>query len=416
MAFPIGKPVTLPQELEPIREAARKAILPLKAVDSNTQADSKFLFNAKETDAGKRLPPYYLVYFLLVDLLGFPNLGRFEKIAWSVPVDYSGIAYLVEHRKFGLGIFAREGEEHESDSKRIVGLIHSGVAAARPFFKWMAENAVQASKFNIRNNSIRLYKRYVFFRESFKRVAVEAAQLRLDREECSKQREFMFGQAYSTRLPEGTSWLEYAKIFTFQDVQRAEDASWLALAAVEAFFGWTEHIFIHLAILQGRVSTGAEVAEMADSNWGDKFKRAFDLTDKETNKHFEKLLTIRRQVRNFMAHGAFGKEGEAFSFHSTAGAVPVAFDHKSPKTQFSLTPELAFEDHEAIAMIEAFISFMWSGSRAPAKIYIQESELPLILPHASDGKYLAAMTSIEAMIEYVDHLSHEWGRSANMDW
>jgi len=98
MTFPLGKPIALPPELESVREAARKAILPLKAADSNTQADGKFLFNAKRTDAGEKLPPYYLVYFLLADLLEFPNLGRFEKIDWSVPVDLNGVAYLIGNR------------------------------------------------------------------------------------------------------------------------------------------------------------------------------------------------------------------------------------------------------------------------------------------------------------------------------
>lgn len=416
MTFPVGKPITLPAQLEPVREAARKAILPLIEANSKTQADSKFLFNARRTDAGRKLPPYYLVYFLLVDLLGFPNLGRFEKIDWSVPVDLNGAAYLIDHRKFGVGVFAHEGEQGEKDAKRIVGLIHSGVAAAKPFFKWMAENAVQASKFNVRNTGIKLYKRYEFFKEKFQLTAADAEQLRLDREQRDQQRDFLYGQAYSSRLPKEASWLEYSEIFTHKDFLKAENAGWFALAAVEAFFGWTEHIFIHLAILQGRITTGAEVTEMADSDWGTKFKRTFDLNDNVTNKHFEKLITIRRQVRNFMAHGAFGKGGEAFSFHSSAGAVPVAFDHNSAKTEFSLTPELAFEDQEAIAAIESFISFMWSGAREPAKIYIQESELPLILPHASDGKYRAAMTSVEAMTEYVDHLSGEWDRARNMDW
>jgi hypothetical protein len=416
MNFPIGKEINLPEELVPIREAARRAISPLKSADGDTKADKQFLFNARRSDAGENLPPYYLVYFLLVDLLGFPNLGQFEKISWSVPVDLDGVAYLIEHRKFGIGVFAREGEEGEKGAKRIVGLIHNGVGAAKPFFKWMAENAVQASKFNVRNIGIKLYRRYVFFRDKFKLTSSETEKLRKDRAENDKQRNFFWGHEYSSRLPKEASWLEHAEIFTFKDFKRAEDASWFAIAAVEAFFGWTEHIFIHLAILQGQVTTGAGVTEMADSDWGTKFKLTFDLNDKVTNTHFEKLITIRRQVRNFMAHGAFGKGGEAFSFHSGAGAVPVALDHKSSKTRFSLTPELAFEDHEAIATIEAFISFMWSGVRAPAKIYIQESELPLILPHASDGKYLTAMASVEAMKEFLDHLSGEWDRARNMDW
>ena len=117
-----------------------------------------------------------------------------------------------------------------------------------------------------------------------------------------------------------------------------------------------------------------------------------------------------------MAHGAFGKEGEAFSFHSTVGAVPVALDHVARRPRFSLTPELAFDDAEAIAAIEEFVTYLWSGPREPARIYIQESDLPLILPYASDGTYDAAMSSIEDMTEHVDHQLALWDRSANMDW
>jgi hypothetical protein len=28
------------------------------------------------------------------------------------------------------------------------------------------------------------------------------------------------------------------------------------MAAIDAFFSWTEHMFIHLAILNGRITTG----------------------------------------------------------------------------------------------------------------------------------------------------------------
>ena len=66
-----------------------------------------------------------------------------------------------------------------------------------------------------------------------------------------------------------------------------------------------------------------------------------------------------------MAHGAFGKEGEVFSYHSNAGAVPVALDHTTAKSRFSLTPELAFDDKEALTAIEAFIVYLWSGQREP---------------------------------------------------
>ena len=77
-----------------------------------------------------------------------------------------------------------------------------------------------------------------------------------------------------------------------------------------------------------------------------KFKSAFDLTDSIAKKYFDELVVLRRQLRNFVAHGTFGKQGEAFRFHSGAGAVPVILDYRSENPQFSLTPELAFDDEE----------------------------------------------------------------------
>ena len=117
-----------------------------------------------------------------------------------------------------------------------------------------------------------------------------------------------------------------------------------------------------------------------------------------------------------MAHGAFGKEGEALRFHSGAGAVPVVLDYGAAKPQFSLTPELGFNDEEALETISKFIVYLWSGKREPARIYIQEHSLPLILPNASDGTYAAAMASVDDMREYIEQLEAQIDRSHNMDW
>jgi integrase len=97
------------------------------------------------------------------------------------------------------------------------------------------------------------------------------------------------------------------------------NSRWLGLAAIDAFFSWTEHVFIHLAILQGRLTTGNQVAEVADADWSTKFRAALDLTDHETKAHFDTLVVIRRQMRNFMAHGAFGKQGEGIVHHRLTG-------------------------------------------------------------------------------------------------
>src|SRR5512138_2382941 len=131
---PTGRGIALPPELESTRAAALKAIGLLRPADDSTKADEKFLFNAQGTEAGRDLPPYYLVYFLLVDLLGFRDLGKFEKVAWSIPVDFQGQAFLIEHRKFGVGVFTHDAVAENDRAREIVTLIHKGVKAAKPFF------------------------------------------------------------------------------------------------------------------------------------------------------------------------------------------------------------------------------------------------------------------------------------------
>jgi hypothetical protein len=80
--------------------------------------------------------------------------------------------------------------------------------------------------------------------------------------------------------------------------------------------------------LQGNCVTGEDVATFAVANWDVKFKAALDINDPETKLFYDQLIIIRRQLRNFVAHGSFGKQGEAFSFHSGAGAVPVRLPHQ----------------------------------------------------------------------------------------
>ena len=125
------------------------------------------LFAAKRTNAGRHLPEPYLVYFLLVDVLDYKDLGQWEKLAYSIPVDFNGTAYLVEHRKFGLGLFAADPEAQEDDATTIVDLIRKAVKAAQPYFDHLANEAADGSKLNLENHSRALYERYIFFRKLF---------------------------------------------------------------------------------------------------------------------------------------------------------------------------------------------------------------------------------------------------------
>ena len=90
------------------------AIKPIVAPQDPAKASSRLFFSANRTLAGRRLSEYYLVYFLLVELLEFNNRGQSEKTAWSIPIEFNGEFFLIDHRKFGVGVFAEANKEHEA--------------------------------------------------------------------------------------------------------------------------------------------------------------------------------------------------------------------------------------------------------------------------------------------------------------
>jgi hypothetical protein len=194
------------------------------------------------------------------------------------------------------------------------------------------------------------------------------------------------------------------------------EARWFALSAIESFFSWTEHVFIHIAILQGSCLTGEDVANLAKADWAEKFKAALNVATPSNKSYYDQLGIVRRQLRNFVAHGAFGKGGEAFSFHSTAGAVPIILPHRRDRSSFRFGRGVDFVASETISLIHAFIEYLWSGARAPAKIYIQDYELPLVLTKAVDGTYARAMASVQSMTEYAYYEAGMRDRYMDMDF
>ena len=386
----------LPEELKALRAKVLAKLSPLKPADEQSKAPKNFLFVAKRTDAGRKLPPYYLVYFLLVDFLGFRDVGRFEKVAWSIPVDLGGVAFLIEHRKFGCGVFAADLPAQEEQAAEIVRLIHKAAKLAKPYFEWRAATAAASSKLNVHNHGHQLFERFEYMLAEYRAKTKEAAE--------------KSGQSVTRELSNGGT------VTTFPFMKLDREARWLALAAIESFFSWTEHIFIHLAILSGRATTGAQVSELAKADWADKFKAAIPLGDPETKTFYDKLVSIRRQLRNAVAHGSFGKQGEAFRFHSNAGAVPLLLPHQAAKETYSFGSGIEYLDDEAIDVLESFIEHLWSGPLGPARLYIQESALPLILTMAANGEYAKAMQSEEDMTALLERLNYTFDQSANMDW
>ncbi|MHC0444715.1 hypothetical protein ACWA1F_04865 [Flavobacterium sp. 3-218] len=373
------------------KENALKILSPVKPAGEKIKVSSFFLHNAIRSAAGRQIQDYYLVYFLFVNLLDFRNLGKFEKLAWSIPVEYNGKVFLIEHRKMGVGIFI-DKQEDEDDAKIITRKINAAIKSSRPYFNYLAEQAIKSSQINIVNNNENLFDRFTYF-------------LNLYKSENQKFKNFSKEKNSNT-------------VNSIFDSQKYSDArkntKWLAISVIESFFSWTEHLFIHLAVITQKVKTGVEVTKLIDGEWKEKFNKA--ISDPILNKYLNDLLLVRNQVRNFVAHGAFGKEGNAFYFHSGAGAVPVTMSFKKNKNRFSFQGTLEFNENEIINLIESFITDLNNSNLKPALIYTQYHSLITILPHANNGFYESAMHDAETMQKFCDYLQGVFDNSADMDW
>lgn len=298
------------------------------------------------------------------------------------------------------GLFAHDPDSEDAAAREIVIRVRRAVSAARPFFDWTADQAVAASRVNVVNNSYALFERFTYLRDAHRAKA----------EEAEDPKDVVHVQRHKSAA--GGEW----ETFLHPAWRLRTEARWLAMSAIDAFFAWTEHVFVHLSILSGKTRTAEEVAALAEADWTAKFKRAFDIGEQSVKSSFDALVAMRTELRNYVAHGAFGKQGEAFAFHSGAGAVPVLLPHRTGSKRFKLAHGLEFDAEAALQVIERFVSILWSGNRSPARTYIQDSHLPIVLTMVADGTYSAAMRSDEAMNSFVKELGYRFDQATNMDW
>lgn len=377
--------------IENYKKKALEALSPIKPADGVND----FLYSAERSKASKLLPDYFLIFFLFSDLLNFKNLGQFEKLAWSFPINYKGKTFHIEHRKFGVGVFI-QNKEDETSAEEIAKKISRAVNDIRPFYDHIAEQAILKSEFNVINNNRPLFDRFDFLIKLYKSEYENHLQSKRKIEE--------------NHLAETSSFIPL-------NINHKQQANWLAISCIEAFYSWTEHLFIHLAIISQNISDGERISKLIGEEWKTKYKAAIPLdSSNEANCFYNDLVTIRRQLRNFVAHGAFGKNGNAFNFHSKAGAVPVLMNHKKKKNKFSLHGYLTFKENEVINLIENFIKFLWAGNTAPAMEYTMKYQLPTILTLAMDGSYSAACESMDSMKSFADNIMMQFDNAANMDW
>jgi len=377
--------------LEETRKNVLRAIAPIeKPASENSGPRNPRVF--------KGIPhsEYYLIFLLLVDLLGFKYWGPGEKVAYIIPIEFEGRRHSIVYAKFGMKIEYSD----EGDCEAVYAALKKGMRAARRYYLWRAEEASITSDLNLISKCPQLWDKYVFLKEQS-----ETLIAKFEAEKANAEVEKGYNEDGSLRF---TSVSYPAYEFRSQSV-------WLHEAAVDAFFAWCEQALVHMAVLMGKLTNGKEIAELLKREFGEKCKLVLNLSNAEDKTAYDDILSLRVQLRNYVAHGSFGKDGSTFQFHSRVGAVPLRILDSDNSSGFSFGTEGTRDWENDYARIESFLTQLWSEGRRPAKQYL-ETGFPCVLTYASDGTYQHAMQDEDEMNEFIEYLSRQIDDAANMDF
>ena len=387
-------------DLDAIKATASAAVRPLKQPRDWPDAD---WMSCTRTKAGEDLPESHLVFAFLVDLLGFKSLRRFEKVLWSIPVELNDTIFFIEHRKFGLGVFGRNVPLAEETAREIVQIINQGIRSLEKsgYFECWTRMRSRNDNVILINDCGLLYERFDFFRQLF-------------------QRKWNDIEAFNVHDILGTTEDFVKSIERYSHCANLrEEAAWLGQAAIDCFFSWTEHVFVHLAILLGNQKVNSEDKcnkLITNGKWVEKYRAVFDFERDSQAREFCDSLTNIRELRNFATHGHFGKGRETLWTPTSIGCVPYNVYLAKAKNPWRHNPSVGVTEHNSLQTIEKFIDYLWSDARQPARIILQESCHPTFLKFMRSGEYAKAMESEEGMKSLVRCIHNKLDIDENMDF
>lgn len=386
-------------EINNLKIKILKEILPIERIDEDIIALKNFQQSFTRSKIDGNLLSYYLVYFLFVDLLNFYFIGKDEKVAWTIPFKFKDKYFVFEHRKLGFGIFYEDSSTGENYSHEIFKIVNKAIKSATLFYKFIASEAVNKSELNVKNQCKSLFDRFKYFHELYD----EKLKKYNDLKDSVEKKEEKVNGGILTR-------------YIYPSKQIYKEAEWLLISTIEAFFSWSEHTFIHLAIISREISNGDEISKLATTEWQEKYKVAITLSDSSKKNYYDKLIEVRKQIRNYIAHGSFGKNGEAYQFHSPIGAVPVRLVIENKIYDYTIGDNDKSGYNEALKIIDAFLDYIYNSELNLALFYLHESQLPTIMTFSKNGFYKSAMNSKSEMEKFIKYWKGQFDYNANMDW
>ena len=386
--------------------------------------------------------PHRLAHLVLVQVLGCQDIGIGEKTRWQVTFRYDGVEAVLAHQKFGVRLFLDEVGVGERDGQALAREAIQKLNAIvktieQDSLKDLARQKVADAQVTLLNQHARLRAAYVHFRAEAESLlaASEAPDTEIGFEEEDDGVPAVLTETYRRyvnlisrsshlrraharverevrkRLPGASPASAPEGLFTElmaplqRSWERQEQGSFAAIAAINAYFSWLEHVLVLALLFTDVDPRNGTLEEHIGDKWGEKFKRVFDVQERDANRALAPVHEIAETYRNTFGHGGFDKQGATIGIHIDGiGAVPARLTDVRRSPHFELYPFGPASFREVTATLDEVDRFLREGPRAIAMRYI-EAGLDVPFDGRSRSRIRTAMRNPERFDEWIDDRS-----------
>jgi hypothetical protein len=341
-------------------------------------------------------PPTYMVFLTFVGLLGYRYWGKEEKVAWTIPIIYKGIPFLLSSRKFGFRVLTLKGiSPNSSLINEMLLKLKKGIIIADRYLQPIFRAKLQKGLITIANSYLKLTNMYLYFRER--------ASLSYNKKLAKKSR-----KDSDNKLPKNI--VDDLNLLNEYEHQ----GFYYSVSMMDAYFSRLEHFLVIAVPFSAREIS---VPKYISLFWKEKYKTLFNLAeDKEALRQYERLNEIKEKYRNPFSHGFFQKDNASLFVHvPVVGAVPLNLACFSGNIHFSIVP-ISKEIFEYFCgVFDEFEEFLKKSSLRYALKYA-ETGLDVAFDSKSLDQCKKACESEKEFEEFIEKRAYLSDMYANMDW
>lgn len=344
----------------------------------------------------------YIVFIIFVNLKRYKFLGRWEKVAWEIPIKYKGTPFILTHRKFGFDILSNfESDEITEIAIEAMTNIHKSMKFAENLIEPEIKSLVHEGAITLDNEYSNIRNRYEFFREN--------AQLQFDcLEETKKNSELILDKGIEEAIKSHNDYLK-----------KINAGNYYLTGMLDAYYSLLEHILVLiLPFIKSKKLSKIDLESYIGDNWKEKYKAVIPLNeDKVALKLLERLDKIKEDYRNPLTHGYFKKNGHSFYVHmKNLGAIPMTLTKSNSAFRYHFGGLGQFTFVEICKCFDDCDTYFDSSDLTKYGMKYIKRGLSIAYDSYSCKRYQDAMKSVGHFDKFIDKMTHEHENAMNMDW